>query len=68
MLSKMRRTYFFCELLSLKVCHLDECALRQESQLSPEVNIPTEAQLLKKKKKTSQNINEAENIYTQVTS
>lgn len=48
MKSKSRKTYFFCELLALKLCHLDEDVVKQEFQLSPGVSIPTEAQLLKR--------------------
>lgn len=58
MKSKSRKTYFFGELLALKLCHLDEDVVKQEFQLSPEVSIPTEAQLLKK----NLNKNRAEHI------
>lgn len=43
-------TYFFCELLALRVCHLGEDAPKQAFLLSPEVGIPTEVQLWGKKK------------------
>lgn len=58
MKSKSRKTYFFGELLALKVCHLDEDVVKQEFQLSPEVSIPIETQLLKK----NLNKNRAEHI------
>lgn len=44
-------TYFFCELLALRVCHLGEDVPRLVFLLNPEVGIPTEVLLWRKKDK-----------------